>query len=145
MGAHGDAAARRGVLASPLRAIVEGGGRDLLVAVRNNTGEAIAEVVCHIQGNRAIYWAGVSVEEGLQARANHLCLHAGIQACRQLGVSQFELGRFQAREPSEKERAITQYKASFGGRLVRIVGFETPPGRAHRAVRRITAIRAPTS
>ncbi len=109
------------------RAIVDGGGRDIVVCVREGNGTAIAAVTCHLRGDRALYWAGASSERGLAARANPLCLHAAIQACRQLGVRHFELGRFDARESSRKELAITRYKAQFGGGLVRIVGFRTEP------------------
>jgi hypothetical protein len=59
--------------------------------------------------------------------ANPLCLHAAIQACRQLGIRQFELQRFDARERKEKELAILKYKAQFGGGLVRVGGFQTKP------------------
>jgi hypothetical protein len=109
------------------RAILEGDGHDLVVYVRDPDGSPLAAVTCHLRGRRALYWAGASSSKGLQLRANPLCLHAAIQACRQLGVRSFELGRFDAREGSEKEQAITRYKAQFGGDLLSIVGFHTEP------------------
>lgn len=109
------------------RAILDGGGRDMVVCARDDDGSAVAAVTCHLYGDRALYWAGASNERGLAARANPLCLHAAIQACRQLGVRHFELGRFDAHESSPKEIAITRYKAQFGGDLVRIGGFRTQP------------------
>ena len=110
------------------RAVIAGGGRDLLAYVHDRDGAPAAAVVCHVRDGHALYWAGCSSEEGLRANANPLCLHAAIQACRAIGVRRFELGRFFAREPSEKERAITRYKAQFGGELVHIVGFEGGSG-----------------
>lgn len=109
------------------RAVLDGGGRDMVVCAREQDGRPVAGVICHLRGDRALYWAGASSERGLAARANPLCLHAAIQACRQLGVRHFELGRFNARESSSKEIAITRYKAQFGGDLVRIGGFRTRP------------------
>ncbi|MGA9315376.1 MAG: GNAT family N-acetyltransferase [Solirubrobacteraceae bacterium] len=109
------------------RAVVAGGGRDMVVCARDGDGVPLAAVTCHLHGDRALYCAGASSERGLAARANPLCLHAAIQACRQLGVRHFELGRFDAQESSRKELAITRYKAQFGGGLVRIVGFRTQP------------------
>jgi hypothetical protein len=117
-------------------AIVESGGRDLIVYVRTEDGKALAAVICHLRASRALYWAGASREQGLDARANPLCLHAAIQACRQLGVRHFELGRFDARESSPKELAVTRYKAQFGGELVRIVGFKRQPPLAARVLDR---------
>jgi hypothetical protein len=109
------------------RAILGGGGRDMVVYARDADGAALAAVTCHLRAGKALYWAGASSESGLRSRANPLCLHAAIQACRQLGVQHFELGRFHAREPSQKELAITSYKAQFGGDLVRVGGFQTQP------------------
>lgn len=109
------------------RAILDGGGQDMVVCAREDDGTMVAAVTCHLRGERALYWAGASTERGLAARANPLCLHATIQACRQLGVRHFELGRFDARETSPKEIAITRYKAQFGGDLVRVGGFRTRP------------------
>jgi hypothetical protein len=119
------------------RAILDGGGRDMVVCARDDDGSAVAAVTCHLHGDRALYWAGASNERGLAARANPLCLHAAIQACRQLGVRHFELGRFDARESSPKELAITRYKAQFGGDLVRIGGFRTQPPIGAIAVGRV--------
>lgn len=110
------------------RAVIGGGGRDLITYVHDRKGAPAAAVVCHVRDGHALYWAGCSSEQGMRANANPLCLHAAIQACRAIGVRRFELGRFLAREPSEKERAITRYKAQFGGELVRIVGFEGGAG-----------------
>lgn len=118
------------------RAIIDGGGRDMVVCARDASGMALAAVICHLRGDRALYWAGVSSERGLTARANPLCLHAAIQACRQLGVRHFELGRLDARESVQKELAITSYKAQFGGALVRVVGFRTRPPVAAIVLRR---------
>jgi hypothetical protein len=109
------------------RAILDGGGRDMVVFVRDGDGTALAAVTCHLRDDRALYWAGASREQGLRSRANPLCLHAAIQACRQLGVRHFELGRFNARESSQKELAIIRYKGQFGGGLVRVGGFHTQP------------------
>jgi Acetyltransferase (GNAT) domain len=119
------------------RTIVDGGGRDMVVCARDADGTALAAVTCHLRGDRAVYWAGASSERGLAARANPLCLHAAIQACRQLGVRHFELGRFDSCESSPKELAITCYKAQFGGALVRLVGFQTQPSIVAVALRRV--------
>lgn len=108
-------------------AVLDAGGRDMVVYARDGDGTALAAVTCHLHAGRALYWAGASSEAGLRSRANPLCLHAAIQACRQLSVRHFELGRFDARESSEKELAITRYKAQFGGYLVPIAGFQTQP------------------
>ncbi len=107
------------------RAILGAGGRDLVIFARDGDGMAMAAVLCHLQAGRALYWAGASSAVGQGLRANPLCLHAAIQACRQLGVRHFELGRFHARERSRKELAITSYKAQFGGELVPVGGFNT--------------------
>ena len=108
-------------------AITAGGGDDLVVLVLDPGGEAVAGVLCHAYQSRAIYWSGCSTATGLRSRANPLCLHGAIAACRQLGVRTFELGRFRADEPSKKERSITDYKAQFGGELVRITTFAPAP------------------
>ncbi|MEA2313573.1 MAG: Acetyltransferase domain [Solirubrobacteraceae bacterium] len=122
------------------RAIIDGGGRDMIIYARDGEGRALAAVTCHLRSGRALYWAGASSEEGLSSRANPLCLHAAIQACRQLGVRHFELGRMDARERSEKELAITRYKAQFGGGLVRVGGFQTQPPVLAVALRRVLAL-----
>lgn len=131
---HAESWRRTGMTPHPLeywtalaRAILDSGGRDMVVCAREQEGRPVAAVICHLRGDRALYWAGASSEQGLATRANPLCLHAAIQACRQLGVRHFELGRFNARETSPKEIAITRYKAQFGGDLVRIGGFRTRP------------------
>jgi hypothetical protein len=121
-----------------VRAIVDGGGRDLVVFARDADGAALAAVTCHLGDGAALYWAGASSESGRRLRANPLCLHAAIQACRQLGVWRFELGRFDARDASAKEQAIDRYKAQFGGELVRVHGFQTEP----RGARALSALRA---
>ena len=108
-------------------AIVGAGAKDLVVYVRNQNDQAVAAVISHVYDGRALYWAACSSEEGMRGRANPLCLHAAIQACGQLGVHRFELGRFQAREPSRKERSVTRYKGQFGGDLIRLVNLETQP------------------
>jgi Acetyltransferase (GNAT) domain len=140
---HRESWQRTGMTPHPLsywtalsRAILDGGGRDMLVFVRDCDDMALATVTCHLRDDRAVYWAGASKELGLRSRANPLCLHAAIQACTQLGVKYFELGRFHARERAQKELAITRYKAQFGGSLVRIAGFQTQPPVVAVAVRR---------
>ncbi|MFI5036898.1 MAG: GNAT family N-acetyltransferase [Solirubrobacterales bacterium] len=140
---HQESWQRTGMTPHPLnywtalaRSIVDGGGRDMVVFVRDCDDTALATVTCHLRDDRALYWAGASREQGLRSRANPLCLHAAIQACTQLGVKYFELGRFHARERAQKELAITRYKAQFGGGLVRIVGFQTQPPVVAAALRR---------
>jgi hypothetical protein len=112
--------------------ITASGGEDLVVLVLDREGDPLAGVLCHAYQSRAIYWSGCSSANGLRSRANPLCLHGAIAACRQLGVHTFELGRSRADETSEKERAITDYKAQFGGGLVRITAFASVPGVAVR-------------
>ena len=124
------------------RAVLGGGGRDLVTYVRDSDGAAAAAVVCHVRDGHALYWAGCSSEHGMRANANPLCLHAAIQASRAIGVRRFELGRFFAREPSAKERAITRYKAQFGGELVRIVGFDSGSGPLAILRERVSRLRA---
>ncbi|HXC23453.1 MAG TPA: hypothetical protein VNU28_02615, partial [Solirubrobacteraceae bacterium] len=80
-----------------------------------------------------IYWSGCSSARGLSSRANPLCLHGAIAACRRQGVRVFELGRAHAYETSSKERRVTNYKAQFGGSLVRITAFSSAPGLLARA------------
>jgi hypothetical protein len=113
--------------------ITTSGGEDLVVLVLDPGGEPLAGVLCHAYQSRAIYWSGCSTADGLRSRANPLCLHGAIAACRQLGVHTFELGRFRADEPSKKQRAITDYKAQFGGELVRVTTFAPVPAVAARA------------
>lgn len=124
------------------RAVLGGGGRDLITYVRDPDGAPAAAVVCHVRDGHALYWAGCSSEAGMRANANPLCLHAAIQACQAIGVRRFELGRFVVREPSEKERAITKYKAQFGGELVRIVGFEGGSGPLAILLEQLARVRA---
>jgi hypothetical protein len=119
------------------QAILDGGGRDMVVCARDGDGRAVAAVTCHFRGERALYWAGASSERGLAARANPLCLHAAIQACRQLGVRHFELGRLHARESVEKELAILRYKSQFGGGLVPLAGLLREPSLLARALGRL--------
>jgi hypothetical protein len=113
--------------------IAAGGGEDLVVLALDGQGEPLAGVTCHVYQGRAIYWSGCSSAQGLNARANPLCLHGAIAACRQLGAHKFEIGRFRAGETSQKVRAIDNYKAQFGGELVRITAFSTAPRLALRA------------
>jgi hypothetical protein len=109
------------------------GGEDLVVLVLDREGRPLAGVVCHAYQSRAIYWSGCSSAVGLRSRANPLCLHGAIVACRRHGVETFELGRFRADEPSSKVRAIDDYKAQFGGSLVRVTSFASNPGLPARA------------
>jgi hypothetical protein len=113
--------------------VAESGGEDLVVLVLDGKGNPLAGVLCHAYQSRAIYWSGCSSPAGLDSRANPLCLHAAIAACRRQGVDTFELGRFRADETSRKERNVTSYKAQFGGRLVRITSFSSTPGMLVRA------------
>jgi hypothetical protein len=113
--------------------ITVSGGEDLIVLALDSNGDPLAGVLCHTYQSRAIYWSGCSSAQGLSSRANPLCLHGAIAACRRQGVSTFELGRFRADEPSTKERNITGYKAQFGGDLVRITSFASTPGLLLRA------------
>jgi hypothetical protein len=124
-----------------VRAILDGSGCDMVIYVRDVDGQALAAVTCHLREDRALYWAGVSSERGLHCQANPLGLHAAIQASRQLGVRHFELGRFHARESSQKELAITRYKSQFGGDLVPIGGLRTRAPLFAIALRR--SLRAP--
>jgi hypothetical protein len=114
-------------------AMTTSGGDDLVVLALDPGGQPLAGVLCHAYQSRAIYWSGCSTPDGLRSRANPLCLHGAIAACRQLGVGTFELGRFRADETSKKERAITAYKAQFGGELVRITTFAPVPRLTVRA------------
>jgi hypothetical protein len=107
-------------------AITDGGGRDLIVIASATGGGPVAAVTFHLYEGRAIYWAGVSLEAGQHLRANPLCLHAAMTIGAALGARVVELGRFLPREPSPKERGITDYKAQFGGELTRVVAFSSP-------------------
>jgi hypothetical protein len=109
------------------------GGHDVMAVARLGDGEAVAVVSCHVYRGRALYMAGASTSVGLEARANPLCLHAAILECRALGVTTFELGRFDAREAADKESTITRYKSQFGGEIVRLTTFGTAPTAAQRA------------
>jgi hypothetical protein len=60
-------------------------------------------------------------------------MHGAIAACRREGVRVFELGRFRADETSSKERSVTDYKAQFGGSLVRVTSFSSEPNLMARA------------
>jgi hypothetical protein len=114
-------------------AVTVGGGEDLVVLVLDRDGKPLAGVVCHAYRSRAIYWSGCSTADGLRMRANPLCLHGAIAACRHRGVSTFELGRFRADETSQKQRDVARYKAQFGGQLVRITSFSSTPHALARA------------
>jgi hypothetical protein len=120
------------------QAITLAGGEDLVVLVMDSEGVPLAGVLCHIYRSRAIYWSGCSSANGLSSRANPLCLHGAIAACRRQRVRTFELGRFRADETSAKERGITDYKAQFGGGLVHITSFASTPG----LIARVRAVRA---
>jgi hypothetical protein len=140
---HAESWKRTGMQPYPLeywtalaRAILDGGGRDIVVFARDADGQALAAVTCHLRNGRAVQWAGVTREPGLPLGANPLCVHAAIQACRQLGVRHFELQRFDARERKDKELAILRYKTQFGGGLVRVGGFQTEPPLVALALRR---------
>ncbi|HEY3971322.1 MAG TPA: GNAT family N-acetyltransferase, partial [Solirubrobacteraceae bacterium] len=113
--------------------IAASGGKDLIVLTLDSAGEPLAGVLCHAYQGRAAYWSGCSSALGLASRANPLCLHGAILACRREGVRNFELGRFHAEESSSKERSVTGYKSQFGGSLVRITSFSSKPGLMARA------------
>jgi Acetyltransferase (GNAT) domain len=113
--------------------IAASGGKDLIVLTLDPEGKPLAGVVCHTYQARAAYWSGCSSARGLASRANPLCLHGAILACRREGVLNFELGRFHAEESSQKERSVTGYKAQFGGSLVRITSFSSAPSLLARA------------
>ena len=137
---HEESWTRTGLLAktpaywlSLSESIAASGGEDLVVLALDGEGETLAGVTCHVYQGRAIYWSGCSSAQGLRARANPLCLHGAIAACRRHGASKFEIGRFRAGETSEKVRAIDSYKSQFGGELVTITSFGTAPGLALRA------------
>jgi hypothetical protein len=127
---HEESWARTGLLPKPpgmwarmSEAIAAAGGEDLVVLVLDRNERPLAGVICHAYGGRAIYWSGCTSADGLVEQANPLCMHAAMLACRRQGVHTFELGRFRAREPSEKERSVTHYKSHFGGGLVRVTSF----------------------
>ncbi|MCW3018535.1 MAG: hypothetical protein JWN10_843 [Solirubrobacterales bacterium] len=107
-------------------AITDGAGRDLVVIASTTGAGPVAVVTLHLYEGRAIYWAGVSLEAAQQLRANALCLHAAMTISAALGVQVVELGRFVPREPAAKERAITAYKAQFGGELTPVLDFSSP-------------------
>ncbi len=113
--------------------VTASGGEDLVVLVLDPGGAPVAGVLCHAYQSRAIYWSGCSTQKGLRSRANPLCLHGAIAACRKLGVHRFEIGRFRADERSKKQRAVTAYQAQFGGELTRITTFTLVSGVAVRA------------
>jgi hypothetical protein len=137
---HEESWRRTGLLPKPPRywpqmseAVAASGGEDLVVLVLDGGGEPLAGVLCHAYQSRAIYWSGCSSPSGLSSRANPLCLHAAIAACRRQGVDVFELGRARADENSSKERRVNSYKAQFGGSLVRITSFSSTPSLLARA------------
>jgi hypothetical protein len=137
---HEESWRRTGLLAKPPRywpemseAVAASGGEDLVVLVLDGDGEPLAGVLCHAYQSRAIYWSGCSSARGLSSRANPLCLHGAIAACRRQGVGVFELGRARADESSSKERRVNSYKAQFGGSLVRITCFSSTPNLVARA------------
>lgn len=137
---HEESWRRTGLLPKPpgywprmSEAVAASGGEDLVVLVLDAGGEPLAGVLCHAYRSRAIYWSGCSSASGLSSRANPLCLHGAIVACRRQGVDVFELGRARAGENSSKERRVNSYKAQFGGSLVRVTCFSSTPGLLARA------------
>jgi GNAT acetyltransferase-like protein len=137
---HEESWARTGLLPKPPghwrrlgEAIAAAGGEDVVALALGPGGEPLAGVICHLYRGRAIYWSGCSSAGGLALEANPLCLHGAILACRRRGAHTFELGRFRADEPSAKERAVTHYKAQFGGTLVRVASFSSKPNLLGRA------------
>jgi hypothetical protein len=137
---HEESWRRTGLLPKPpsywprmSEAVTASGGEDLVVLVLDSGGKPLAGVLCHVYQSRAIYWSGCSSASGLSSRANPLCLHGAIAACRRQGVNVFELGRARARESSSKERRVNSYKAQFGGELVRVTCFSSSPGLLARA------------
>jgi len=127
-------------------AVVEGGGTNVVVLVHDPNGVPVAGATCHLYNGRALYWSGCSTDDGLRLRANPLCLHAAVEACRHEGASWFELGRFNVVERDPKERSVTQYKSQFGGELLQLANVSPRRsvigrsravlGRARRRVRR---------
>lgn len=99
------------------------GASDLVVIVRDTAGSLVAGVVCHRYRGRALYSSGFSKDDAGPTRANPLCLHAAISICAGTETELFEIGRFDARERSEKERAVTRYKSQFRGDLLEVVNF----------------------
>ncbi len=137
---HEESWRRTGLLPKPpsywprmSEAVTASGGEDLVVLVLDGNGEPLAGVLCHAYQSRAIYWSGCGSARGLSSRANPLCLHGAIAACRRQGVDVFELGRARADESSSKERRVNSYKAQFGGSLVRITSFSSTPNLRARA------------
>ncbi len=114
-------------------AVTAGGGRDLVVLAGTADTGPVAAVSFHLYQGRAVYWAGVSHESGQRLAANPLCLHAALTISAAIGATVVELGRFTPHEPSAKERAITNYKAQFGGELTRVLSFSSPLRRRDRA------------
>ncbi|MFZ2113864.1 MAG: GNAT family N-acetyltransferase, partial [Solirubrobacteraceae bacterium] len=137
---HEESWGRTGLLAKPphywprmSEAVAASGGEDLVVLVLDGRGQPLAGVLCHAYQSRAIYWSGCSSASGLSSRANPLCLHGAIAACRRQGADVFELGRARADESSSKERRVNSYKAQFGGSLVRVTCFSSTPSLRARA------------
>jgi hypothetical protein len=110
------------------------GASDLIVVVSDAERSPIAGVVCHRHQGRALYWSGCSRDGAGATRANPLCLHAAISICGATGTELFEIGRFDAREQSAKERAVTQYKSQFRGELLEVVNFVRSTARARAAL-----------
>jgi hypothetical protein len=110
------------------------GASDLVVAVGDADGRLLAGVVCHRYSGRALYWSGCSTNAAGPTHANPLCLHAAITACSATGVELFEIGRFDARERSEKERAVTRYKSQFRGELLEVINFSRLTIRAKMSI-----------
>jgi hypothetical protein len=110
------------------------GASDLVVTVSDADRNPLAGVVCHRYRGRTLYWSGCSNDGARSSRANPLCLHAAITVSGATGTNLFELGRFDARERSEKERAVTRYKSQFRGDLLEVVNFSRLTTRAKAAL-----------
>ena len=100
-------------------AVINSGGRDLGVTVNFNA-EVVAAVNVHVFGGNSLYWSGCSSDLGKSMNGNPLALLGGMIAARHYGAEMFEIGRFSPSEKSLKERAITAYKAQFGGVVIPI-------------------------
>ena len=119
-------------------AISSGGASDIGI-IASRDGCTLAAVNVHVFGEQSLYWSGCSSTDGMKLNANPLALLAGIIEARRAGASSFELGRFNVRERSSKELAITKYKSQFGGTLYPIfVGKRLAP--IHQVTNRTRAV-----
>ena len=109
-------------------AVINSGGRDLGVTVNHNSA-VVAAVNVHVYGGNSLYWSGCSSEVGKRMNANPLALLGGMIAARHYGAEVYEIGRFFPGEKSSKERAITAYKAQFGGVVMPVFNGEKISGR----------------